>query len=64
MHSEIRAIRKWVGDDAYVSGGSAPEPNAHKTEPKIKKLYGPNGKVLKTISDRPPVGFHQGSRDD
>lgn len=33
-----------------------------ESEPKISKLYGPKGEVLLTISNRPPTGFHQGSR--
>ena len=37
-------------------------PQAEVTEPKVSKLYGPRGEVLRTWSDRPPVGFHQGER--
>lgn len=33
------------------------------TDPKIRKLLGPKGEVLRTFSDRPPVGFHQGTRE-
>lgn len=37
--------------------GDAPWPNATETDPKVRKLLGPNGEVLRTFSDRPPVGF-------
>lgn len=33
------------------------------TEPRLRRLYGPTGEVLRTFSDRPPVGFHQGERE-
>lgn len=32
-------------------------------ERKVRRLYDPRGGVLLSISDRPPVGFHQGERD-
>lgn len=28
----------------------------------VRRLYHPDGSVLLSISDRPPVGFHQGQR--
>ena len=30
----------------------------------IRRLYGPTGDTLITISDTPPVGFHQGQRKE
>lgn len=57
--------RKWVGDDHdwnYSPAPSLVKPEAETTDPKIRKLYGPNGQVLRTFSNRPPVGFHQGER--
>ena len=29
---------------------------------KIRRLYGPHGEVLRSFSNCPPVGFHQGSK--
>ena len=28
----------------------------------VRRLLGPDGRVLVTVSDTPPVGFHQGER--
>ena len=46
----------WLGDPH-------PEyPDATLTDPVIRRLYGPRGEVLRTFSDRPLVGFHQGEK--
>ena len=43
--------------------GDPPEPEASSTDPKITKLYGPKGQVLRTFSDRHPVGFRSNGGD-
>lgn len=50
-----------IGNPA-AAPDSPPQPDAETTDPHVRKLYGPSGEVLRTFSDRPPVGFHQGER--
>jgi hypothetical protein len=52
--------RKW-GDAAWVDLNPT-KPNASTSDPTIRKLLGPKGETLRTFSDRPPVGFHQGPK--
>jgi len=49
-----------VGDPTADPYGTYPK--ADVTDPVVRKLYGPRGETLRTFSDRPPTGFHQGSR--
>jgi hypothetical protein len=51
----------WVGDPT-ASSQDRRRFDVHATDPNVRKLYGPKGEVLRTFSDRPPVGFHQGER--
>lgn len=51
----------WIGDRTHAKDDPA-RMSVAKSEPEVKKLYGPDGEVLRTFSDRPPVGFHQGER--
>jgi len=37
-------------------------PDVDDTVPDVWHLYGPDGEVLLTFSDRPSFGFHQGER--
>ena len=37
-------------------------PEVERSRRRTRKLYGPDGRVLRTYSNRPPVGFHQGER--
>jgi hypothetical protein len=54
--------RRWTGDWIDVKDAQPGKPEATETDPKIRKLLGPKGEVLRTFSDRPPTGFHQGER--
>jgi hypothetical protein len=37
-------------------------PEVERRRRKVRRLYGPTGNVILSVSDRPPVGFHQGER--
>jgi hypothetical protein len=39
-------------------------PEVERRRRKIRRLYGPDGRVLRSYSSRPPVGFHQGQRGE
>jgi hypothetical protein len=54
--------KRYADDWQWVAEPDPPKPQADTTDPTIRKLYGPKGETLLTISDRPPVGFHQGTR--
>lgn len=58
----IRRKEPFMAGDDYGYRYHAGTPSLHVTEPSITKLYGPNGEVLKTYSDRPPIGFHSAIR--
>ena len=51
-----------------INGDWVPKPpevrtvQVESTDPSIRKLLGPKGEVLRTFSDRPPIGFHQGTK--
>lgn len=53
----------WVGDKTPRKDDPA-RMSVDKTDAQVKKLYGPGGEVLRTFSDRPPTGFHQGERGE
>lgn len=55
--------RRYQPDAEWVDPAQRPATmSVQATEPEHRILYGPKGETLATISDRPPVGFHQGSR--
>jgi hypothetical protein len=60
--TDSRTSRDWAGDPIGMGGGHRNAPQAETNDPKIRKLLGPKGEVLRTFSDKPPVGFHQGQR--
>ena len=37
-------------------------PEVERRRRRVRRLYGPTGKVLLSFSSRPPTGFHQGER--
>jgi hypothetical protein len=39
-----------------------PVPEVERSRRRVRRLYGPTGKVILSVSKRPPVGFHQGER--
>ena len=49
-HDEERARR-------YRTNGAVRYPEVDLADEKITKLYGPKGEVLRTYSNRPPIGF-------
>lgn len=51
----------WVGDPSAASQDRR-KIDVEQSDPVVRKLYGPNGETLRTFSNRPPVGFHQGER--
>lgn len=57
-HNPKRFTDDWV----YTEQHKPDKPEVTETDPAIRKLLGPKGEVLRTFSDRPPVGFHQGER--
>lgn len=54
--------RRWQDPWIEDSNTNRPAPTAETNDPKIRKLLGPNGETLRTFSNKPPVGFHQGER--
>ncbi len=48
-------------DDPYTDTAVI-VPEVERSRRKVRRLYGPTGKVILSVSDRPPVGFHQGER--
>lgn len=52
----------WRTGDPCDARKSTESAVVETTDPKIRKLLGPKGEVLRTFSDRPAVGFHQGQR--
>jgi hypothetical protein len=50
--------RRWThGEQSPIDSDPGVPAEVEVTDPTIRKLYGPNGEVLKTYSDRPPIGF-------
>ena len=37
-------------------------PEVERRRRRVRRLYGPDGQVLRSFSNRPPTGFHQGER--
>lgn len=57
-HVPSRTPRRWVDDWQHQRHPKYPETiSVEQTDPTIRKLYGPNGEVLRTFSDRPTTGF-------
>ena len=52
----------WLEDDDLVLEPGAPVLEVDIPERNVYRLLGPNGETLATVSDTPPVGFHQGTR--
>jgi hypothetical protein len=50
--------------DRYYEPRPPDRLTAVSTEPEVRILYGPKGETLVTVSDRPPIGFHQGYRGE
>lgn len=51
-----------VGDSVYVRPTTTLKSEVDQPARRIKRLLGPRGETLRTFSDKPPVGFHQGER--
>lgn len=54
----------WIDDDLDQCAEGAIIPEVEAPKRKVRRLYGPDGEVLRSFSNRPPVGFHQGERGD
>lgn len=54
----------WCDDDLDVESECPAIPDVDRPRQKVRRLYGPNGEVLRSFSKRPPVGFHQGERGE
>ena len=52
----------WLDDDDLVLEPGTVVLEVDVPERNVYRLLGPNGETLSTVSDTPPVGFHQGSR--
>jgi hypothetical protein len=50
--------------DADDQPATAIIPEVERPRRKLRRLYAPNGDIILTISNRPPVGFHQGQRNN
>jgi len=59
---EGQAAVTHVGDDDDLPRIEPGCREVDMPERTVTRLYGPRGEVLRTFSDRPPVGFHQGER--
>lgn len=43
----------------YTRHQATPEPKASVSEPELRTLLGPTGEVLRTFSNKPPIGFRR-----
>lgn len=55
---------KFWTEDPHWGRNSRETVSVDTSDATVRKLYGPNGEVLATFSDRPPTGFHQGARGE
>lgn len=53
-------MTRWLGDELPTPERDYRE--VEQPERRVRRLYASDGTVLASVSDQPPVGFHQGER--